>query len=105
MTFVVTGNCLHCRYTDCVDVCPVDCFHGDEEMLYIDPDGCIDCGACVPGCPVEAIYDEGSLPPEEAHWFLLNAQRAPSLPVVNRKQAPLATALLRALARGFKPSE
>jgi len=105
MTFVVTGSCLRCRYTDCVGVCPVDCFHGDETMLYIDPDGCIDCGACVPECPVEAIYDEGSVPEEEAHWLQRNAQRAPLLPVVNRKQAPLATALERALERGFKPSE
>ncbi|HKO47429.1 MAG TPA: 4Fe-4S binding protein [Polyangiaceae bacterium] len=105
MTFVVTGNCLRCRYTDCVVVCPVDCFHGDAEMLYIDPVVCIDCGACVPECPVEAIYDEGSVPPEEAHFLALNAERAPSLPVVNRKQAPLSTALERALERGFKPSE
>jgi ferredoxin len=105
MTFVVTGNCLHCRYTDCVAVCPVDCFHGDETMLYIDPNVCIDCGACVPECPVEAIYDEGSVPAEEAHWLALNAERAASLPVVNQKQEPLETALARALARGFKPSE
>jgi ferredoxin len=105
MTFVVTGNCQHCLYTDCVVVCPVDCFHGDETMLYIDPGVCIDCGACVPECPVEAIYDEGSVPEEEAHWLLLNAQRAPTLPVVNQKQEPLATAMARALARGYKPSE
>ena len=105
MTFVVTGNCLRCRYTDCVVVCPVDCFHGDETMLYIDPIACIDCGACVPECPVEAIYDEGSVPDEEAHWLSLNAERAPLLPVVNRKQAPLSTALERALERGLKPSE
>ncbi len=56
MTFVVTDHCRHCRYTDCVAVCPVECFHGDAEMLYIDPVVCIDCGACVPECPVEAIY-------------------------------------------------
>src|SRR3954453_2046560 len=105
MTFVVTGNCLRCRYTDCVVVCPVDCFHGDAEMLYIDPAACIDCGACVPECPVEAIYDEGSVPAEEAHFLALNAERAPRLPVVNRRQAPLETALLRALSHGFKPSE
>ena len=74
-------------------------------MLYIDPGVCIDCGACVPECPVEAIYDEGSVPPEEAHFLALNAERAKALPVVNRKQAPLATALERALERGFKPSE
>jgi ferredoxin len=103
MTFVVTGNCHRCRYTDCVVVCPVDCFHGDADMLYIDPDGCIDCGACVPACPVEAIYDEGSLPEEEAHFLALNRERAPSLPVVNRKQAPLESALSRALSRGYKP--
>ena|SRR6188768_394190 len=105
MTFVVTGNCLRCRYTDCVVVCPVDCFHGDAEMLYIDPGACIDCGACVPECPVEAIYDEGSVPVEEAHWLALNAERAKALPVVNRREAPLATALLRAREHGFKPSE
>jgi ferredoxin len=105
MTFVVTGNCLGCRYTDCVAVCPVDCFHGDGAMLYIDPDVCIDCGACVPECPVEAIYDEGGVPPEEAHWLSINAERAPHLPIVNQKQAPLESAMARALARGYKPSE
>jgi len=105
MTFVVTSNCVSCRYTDCVAVCPVDCFHGDAVMLYIDPDVCIDCGACVPECPVEAIFDEGSLPAAEAHFLSVNAERAPLLPVVNRREAPLSTALSRALARGFKPSE
>ncbi len=105
MTFVVTGNCLRCRYTECVVVCPVDCFHGDAEMLYIDPEGCIDCGACMPECPVEAIYDEGRVPAEEAHSLTLNRDRAPCLPVVNRKQEPLETALRRALLYGFKPSE
>jgi len=105
MTFVVTSNCLHCRYTDCVAVCPVDCFHGDDTMLYIDPIACIDCGACVPECPVEAIYDEGSVPSDEAHFLALNAERAPLLPVVNQKQPPLSTALARAIERGFKPSQ
>ena len=57
MTFVVTDNCKGCRFTDCVAVCPVDCFHGDDDMLYIDPAECIDCGACVPACPVTAIYE------------------------------------------------
>jgi len=105
MTFVVTSNCLRCRYTDCVAVCPVDCFHGDATMLYIDPNVCIDCGACVPECPVEAIYDEGSVPADEAHWLAINAERAPALPIVNRKEAPLETALARAVERGFKPSK
>ncbi|MEO6600830.1 MAG: ferredoxin family protein [Polyangiaceae bacterium] len=103
MTFVVTGDCHDCRYTDCVVVCPVDCFHGDGAMLYIDPDGCIDCGACVPECPVEAIFDEGSLPEKEAHWLTVNATRAPKLPIVNRQEAPLRTALARARDRGFRP--
>jgi len=104
MTFVVTGNCSGCRYTDCVAVCPVDCFHGDPAMLYIDPVACIDCGACAPECPVEAIYDEGSVPADEAHWLAINAERAPRLPVVNRKQAPLDTALGRAIEHGFRPT-
>ncbi|MGH8473216.1 MAG: indolepyruvate ferredoxin oxidoreductase subunit alpha, partial [Gammaproteobacteria bacterium] len=57
MTTIVTDNCLLCRFTDCVTVCPVNCFHGDDEMLYIDPEVCIDCSACVPECPVHAIYE------------------------------------------------
>ena len=62
MTYVVTDNCQKCRFTDCVTVCPVDCFHADAEMLYIDPDECIDCGACVPACPVEAIFALDEVP-------------------------------------------
>lgn len=103
MTFVVTDNCRRCRYTDCVAVCPVDCFHGDDEMLYIDPDTCIDCGACVPECPVEAIFDEGSVPDDQAHWLNVNAERSKHLPVVNRKVPPLGTAVERARELGFVP--
>jgi ferredoxin len=88
MTYVVTDNCRLCRTTDCVEVCPVDCFHGDDEMLYIDPGVCIDCGACVPECPVEAIYDQDELPADQARWLELNAQRAPKLPTVKRRQPP-----------------
>jgi ferredoxin len=101
MTFVVTDNCRDCRYTDCVEVCPVDCFHGDAHMLYIDPGVCIDCGACVPECPVEAIFGEGSLPPELSHWLQLNAERAHNLPVVNERVAPLPTAQARLRDFGF----
>lgn len=104
MTFVVTSNCKGCRYTDCVVVCPVDCFHGDAEMLYIDPDECIDCGACVPECPVEAIYEEGAVPPEEENWLGVNAERAKKLPVVSVKEEPLSTAEQRAASFGFKPA-
>jgi ferredoxin len=102
VTFVVTENCRDCRYTDCVAVCPVDCFHGDAAMLYIDPDVCIDCGACVPECPVEAIFDEGSVPPDQEPWIAINRDRASALPVVNRKTVPLGTAAQRARRLGFR---
>jgi ferredoxin len=89
MTFVVTDNCQRCRFTDCVAVCPVDCFHGDAEMLYIDPNECIDCGACVPECPVEAIFDETQLPDGKQDWIKINADKSVGLPVINSKQDPL----------------
>jgi ferredoxin len=101
MAFVVTENCQRCRFTDCVAVCPVDCFHGDAEMLYIDPQECIDCGACVPECPVEAIYDESQLPDALSEWTKLNAERASKLPVVNQTGTPLPTADARKKELGF----
>jgi ferredoxin len=101
MTFVVTDNCKGCRFTDCVAVCPVDCFHADGEMLYIDPNECIDCGACVPECPVEAIYDEAQLPEEMTKWLQLNADLAPKLPVINEKQDGLPGADERKAKLGF----
>ena len=101
MTFVVTSNCHRCRFTDCVVVCPVDCFHGDDEMLYIDPVECIDCGACVPECPVEAIVADTDVPADEAEWTELNATRAVKLPVIDSKEVPLATAQERARELGF----
>ena len=101
MTFVVTDNCKRCRFTDCVAVCPVDCFHGDEEMLYIDPDECIDCGACVPECPVEAIYDESQLPENLTEWVEVNRAKASKLPVVNEKGEALPGADERKKELGF----
>lgn len=101
MTFVVTSNCNGCRFTDCVAVCPVECFHGDDKMLYIDPDECIDCGACVPECPVEAIYDETELPANLGEWKATNAAKAKGLPVVNEKGTPLAGADQRKKDLGF----
>jgi ferredoxin len=101
MTFVVIDNCKGCRFTDCVAVCPVDCFHGDGEMLYIDPNECIDCGACVPECPVEAIYDESQLPEDQTHWLQVNADKAPGLPVINEKADALAGAEERKAKLGF----
>ncbi len=76
MTTIVTENCDGCRFTDCVTVCPVDCFHYDDRMLYIDPDECIDCSACIPECPVEAIYEDDDIPEEFVIWIEINAERA-----------------------------
>lgn len=89
MAIVVTELCKDCRFTECVTVCPVSCFHADDRMVYIDPDACILCQACVPVCPAHAIYDEIDLPPEFQQWVGINAERAQNLPVVEEKQAPL----------------
>ena len=101
MTFVVTDNCKGCRFTDCVAVCPVDCFHGDDDMLYIDPNECIDCGACVPECPVEAIYDETQIPENMKGWIAINAERGQALPVVNQQGEPTPGAEERKEKLGF----
>lgn len=74
MTYVVTDNCKSCRFTDCVAVCPVDCFKADADMLYIDPEECIDCGACEPVCPVTAIFAEDDVPDAQQEYTPLNAQ-------------------------------
>jgi ferredoxin len=72
---VVTEPCVNCKYTDCVVVCPMECFYGDESQLYIDPEDCIDCGACIPECPVEAIFQEADVPGKWAGYVRLNADR------------------------------
>ncbi len=74
MTFVVTEACIRCKYTECVDVCPVDAFREGPNFLVIDPDDCIDCAVCVPECPVNAIYAEEDVPAHQQHFTLLNAQ-------------------------------
>lgn len=89
MTFVVTESCIRCRYTDCVDVCPVDCFHAGPNFLVIDPDGCIDCGVCVPECPAEAIFAESDVPDNQREFIALNAELARSWPVLDSREAPL----------------
>jgi len=71
MTYIVNDNCIRCKYTDCVEVCPVDCFYEGENMLVIHPDECIDCGVCEPECPAEAILPDTD-PGAEA-WLKLNA--------------------------------
>ncbi|MDT8364311.1 MAG: ferredoxin family protein [Nitrosomonas sp.] len=74
MTYVVTESCIKCKYTDCVDVCPVDCFHEGPNFLAIDPDECIDCTLCVAECPVEAIYAEDDVPDNQRRFIALNAE-------------------------------
>jgi ferredoxin len=101
VTHVVTDNCLNCRFTECVSVCPVECFHVGDEMLYIDPDTCIDCGACAPVCPVHAIYDEVVIPRDKHEWIASNRERAPTFPVINGKIAPLEGAEARQAELGF----
>jgi ferredoxin len=76
---VVTAPCHDCKYTDCVTVCPVDCFYQDDWMLYIDPEECIDCGACIPECPVEAIYTDSAVPARWESYIRLNAERVLAL--------------------------
>lgn len=76
MAFVVAEPCIKCKYTDCVTVCPVDCFREGPNFLVIDPDICIDCGACVPECPAEAIFDQDDLPGHWKHFKKLNEELA-----------------------------
>lgn len=88
MTFVVTESCIHCKYTDCVEVCPVDCFHEGPNFLVIDPDECIDCALCEPECPVEAIVSEEELPEALSHFLALNAEKAKKWPAITARKEP-----------------
>lgn len=90
MTHVVAEPCFNCKYTDCVVVCPVECFYEGQSMLYIHPDECIDCEACVPECPVEAIFHEDNLPGEWADYKALNAELATQCPVITEKKESMA---------------
>lgn len=89
MTYVVNENCIRCKYTDCVEVCPVDCFHEGPNMLVIDPEECIDCDLCVAECPPEAIQPEGELTEDQRHLLALNAELAAIWPVINSRKEPL----------------
>jgi ferredoxin len=89
MTFVVTEACILCRYTDCVDVCPVDCFHVGPNFLSINPDECIDCAVCVAECPVDAIYAEEDVPEDQLHFIELNAELSLNWPSIDKVLEPL----------------
>ena len=82
MTYVVTENCIKCKYTDCVDVCPVDCFKEGPNLLVIDPDECIDCAVCVPECPVNAIYADDEVPEDQKEFVAINAELAKKWPSI-----------------------
>ena len=87
MTYVVTEACIRCKYTDCVDICPVECFHEGPNMLVIHPSVCIDCGLCVPECPVQAIYPDTA--PHMERWVALNQTYGEKWPVITqKKEAP-----------------
>ena len=92
MTFVVVENCIKCKYTDCVEVCPVDCFHEGPNALVIDPDECIDCTLCEPECPAKAILAEDDVPEGQQHFLQLNKELSRIWPVITEQKAPPADA-------------
>jgi ferredoxin len=92
MTHVVTESCIACKYTDCVDVCPVDCFREGPNMLVIDPDECIDCAVCIPECPVNAIYAEEDVPDNQKHFIALNVELTPTFKSITKTKEPLPNA-------------
>lgn len=85
MTYVVTEPCIDCKYTDCAAVCPVEAFHEAPDRLYINADTCIDCDACVPECPVEAIFPDMAVPEKYQEWTAINADEAPNHPIISQK--------------------
>ena len=89
MAYVVTQPCFGCKYTDCVVVCPTDCFHEGDQMLYINPEPCVDCGACEPECPVSAIFFEENVPEDQQPFIKLNAEMSQSCPPITTKKEPL----------------
>ena len=89
MTFIVGDNCIKCKHTDCVEVCPVDCFYEGPNFLVIDPDECIDCALCEPECPVEAIFAEEEVPEDQLDFIEINAELAKEWPNINEKKPAL----------------
>jgi ferredoxin len=89
MSYIVTTHCVDCKYTDCVTVCPVDAFHEGPRMVYINPDTCVNCDACVPACPIEAIFSEENLPSKYQEWVQINIDGAAKFPIINQKKDPI----------------
>lgn len=90
MTHLVTDNCIQCKYTDCVQVCPVDCFYEGPNFLAINPDECIDCGVCIPECPVNAIVEENDLSePDRTYWFDINQRLSRKWPNITKRKDAL----------------
>ena len=92
MAYIVAEPCINCKFTDCVAVCPVDCFYEGENMLVIHPDECIDCGACEPECPVNAIFEEDDLPEKWAEYVELNERLAGEFANITEQKEPMASA-------------
>lgn len=84
MAFIVGENCIKCKFQDCVEVCPVDCFHVGPNMLVIDPAECIDCSVCVPECPADAIFAEDDLPEDQQEFIAINAELSKKWPVITK---------------------
>ena len=89
MTFVVGENCIKCKHTDCVEVCPVDCFYEGPNMLVINPDECIDCALCEPECPVDAIYADDELPEDQQEFLEINADLSQQWEVITEMKEAL----------------
>lgn len=89
MTYVVGDSCIKCKYTDCVEVCPVDCFHEGPNFLVIDPEECIDCSLCEPECPAEAIFSEEDLPDDQQEFLDLNASLSQEWPTITEMKPAL----------------
>ena len=92
MAFIVTDSCIECKHTDCVEVCPVDCFYEGENFLVISPDECIDCGVCEPECPVDAIFSEDELPADQIKFIEINEQLSKEWPNITQKKDALSQA-------------
>lgn len=90
MTYVVTENCINCKHTTCVEVCPTECFHEGPNFLVINPEACVDCDLCRSECPVNAIFEDGEVPADQKHFIGLNEELAKKWPVIAaRKAAPV----------------